>query len=210
MLNNKKLVLGILVLTLAIIMGICVFVLNKDKTLIPKTTPPPPSVVNIIMNKTRFKQGEKIEATLDYKEKIYYWDHGFGWSVQKWQNNTWATIKIKEDPYFFFSNTPDCNEINLEKIENCPPTVVSEKSRWYEVTNKPKLTWNQLYKIGEKTFQCKTGKIERVETWPCVIFGQVPPGKHKIRFEYVLPPSLNDPFSREVGIDYAEKEFVIQ
>ena len=165
--------------------------------------------VTISMDKTEYEQGEEIVAILNYEGEIYQWDE-YAWSIQRLKNSSWVTILRRGDPYFFCSNMPECEDINLDEIEECPSLVLCERAMWYKVEGVPILIWDQWYKIGEKTFQCKTGGLEEVETWTCVIFDQVPPGRYKIRFEYALTIDLNDRFNRDIDIQYAEKEFVIK
>lgn len=109
--------------------------------------------------------------------------------------------------------------MSLEKIEECPPTVLCEREIWYNVRDMPKLVWYQFYKIEEKTFQCKyiqrhprTKEVtsSEIENRSCAIFNQAQPGKYKIRFEYATTINPDDPFSREVDIQYVEKEIVIK
>lgn len=172
--------------------------------------------VTITIDKVRYKQGEKINATLSYDSRIYKWSN-LAWSIQKCEDGSWVTVQRRADPYFFCANIPECKSINLETIEECPLRVSCERPCWYEVKEKPKLIWDQSYKTEEKTFQCEY--IERIRNTilhrkivsrTCVIFKQVPRGKYKIRFEYATAVNPVDPFSREVDIKYAEREIVIE
>ena len=171
----------------------------------------PAREVAVVTNKTEYWGGEKINATLNYEGEIYQW-HNYGWSIQKLEreNNSWVNIRVKGDSSLLCSNIPDCAEVNLEEVERCPPTVFCERETWYKVTGTPELIWDQSYKVEEKTFRCKTGKIERIESQTCAVFAQAPSGRYKIRFEYTLATDPNDPFSRNVEIKYAEKELTIQ
>lgn len=207
--KNKKLLIGIL--AAVVIVGVSLFVFERYGILKPEVLPTsvPIPEVTITTDKKEYEQGEEINASLSYDTTIYAWE-GYEWSIQKWEDDSWVTIKRKEDRYFVCANVLECKDVNLVKIEECPPMVLCERPIWYEVKDTPKLVWDQSYKIEEKTFQCKTGRIERVETWPCVIFGQVSSGKYKIRFEYTLAIDPNDPFNRNVEIKYAEKEFKIK
>ncbi len=175
-----------------------------------------PEEVSIITDKTEYQQGEKITATLNYKSEIYQWDR-YGWSIQKWENGSWITIQRKEDPYFFCANTHGCKAVSSEEIEECPPIVLCEAPCWYHVQDTPKLMWDQLYKIGEKTFQCNfiqrtLGKVtsEEVVNRTCAIFKQAPQGEYKVRFEYKSTLDPNNQCSRNVDVKYVEKEIVIK
>lgn len=165
--------------------------------------------ITVATDKTEYERSEEINASLSYNTTIYKW-HNYGWSIQTWENGSWITIKGRGDPYLFCANIPACDEVNLEKVEQCPSTVLCERETWYKVTGTPELVWDQSYKTGEKTFQCKTGKPERIESWTCAVFDQVSSGRYKIRFEYALTTDPNDPFSRNVEIKYAEKELTIK
>lgn len=183
---------------------------------LPKVGQPPKLEVTISTDKTEYRQGEEITARLSYYTRIYAWQ-GYAWSIQRMENGSWVNILRRGDPFFFCSNIPECKDVNLNKVEECPSTALCEREMWYEVKEMPKLIWDQSYKVEEKTFQCKFiqrlpgGRItsEEIENRTCAIFNQVPPRKYKIRFEYALTIDPNDPFNRNIEIKYAEKEFVI-
>lgn len=182
----------------------------------PLTPEPTPegaqSGVVITTDKRVYEQGGKVTATLKYENEIYQWGNS-AWLIQKLENESWVTIRERGNLYFFCANIPECKDINFDEVEECPLTVLCERPMWYKVREMPKdmlsFTWDQSYKVKERTFQCKTGKIEREETWTCAVFNQVPPGKYKVRFEYTLSINLDDRFDRNIDIKYAEKEFTI-
>ncbi len=178
--------------------------------------------VTITIDKTEYEQGEEINATLNYEGEIYQWGNS-GWSIQNLKDGSWVTIQKRGDLYFRCANIPECKDVNLDGIEECPPLVLCERPSWYKLQEMPKdvlrFTWDQSYKIEEKIFQCNftqysphgTVTSSEIEKRSCAIFGQVLPGKYKIRFEYTLAIDLNDTSNRNnIEIKYAEREFVIQ
>lgn len=179
----------------------------------PSLTLTADKIVTITTDKIEYMQGEEIKASLSYDRIIYAWGYDeitYAWSIQKWENGSWVTIIRRGDPYFICAPTPQCKDIDFSRIESCPPTVSCPKPCWYQVQGTPEVTWDQSYKVEERTFQCKTGKIERVITLPCVMFSQALPGRYKIRFQYALAIDPSNPCSRDVGIRYAEKEIAIR
>lgn len=192
-------------------------------TSLPEITPPLPSDITptqtlkvvVTTDKKEYEQGEEVKATLNYDTRIFVWQ-GYEWSIQKWENGSWVNILIK-DFGFHCSNTPECKDVNFSNIEECPSMMLCEGPIWYEVKDTP-LTWDQSYKKEEKTFQCKFiqrlpgGRVtsEEIVSRTCAVFGQVPSGKYKIRFEYALAIDPNDPFNRDIKIEYAEREFTIK
>jgi len=177
--------------------------------------------VTITTDKTEYEQGEEINATLNYEGEIYQWGNS-GWSVQNLKDGSWVTIQKRGDLYFRCANIPECKDVNLNKIEECPSVVFCERPTWYKVQEMPKdmlrFTWDQSYKIEEKTFQCnfiqhlpdRTITHYEIKNSSCAVFEQVPQGQYKIRFEYALTINPDDPFDRNIDIKYAEKEFMIQ
>lgn len=184
---------------------------------IQPTTPTPTQEVTITTDRTEYTQGEEIMASLSYYTRVYTWQ-GYSWSIQRMENNSWVTVLRRGDPFFFCSNIPECKDINLNKVEECLSIALCEREMWYEVKDAPKLTWDQSYKVEEKTFQCKFiqrlpgGRVtsEEMVSRTCAVFDQVPPGKYKIKFEYALSIDPNDRTNRDIEIKYAEKEFTIK
>ncbi len=173
--------------------------------------------VTITTDKTEYEQGEEINARLSYEDTIYAWDK-YAWSIQTRENDSWITILRRGEPYLFCSNIPECEDVDLSKIEECTSLVLCEVPCWYQVQSTPKLTWDQTYKLYEKTFQCKfiqrlpDGRVtsEEVVSRTCAVFEQVPPGKYKTGFEYTLAPDPNDQCSRDIDIKYTENEIIIK
>lgn len=170
--------------------------------------------VTITTDKAEYEQGEKIEAVLSWEGTIYTM---YGSSIQRWEEGVWVDVQTKSDPYFFCANMPECKEVNLELIEECPPFILCEQPTWSELRQADVIVWDQNYLVEKKMFRCNF--IQRLpddritsqkqEERTCVTLGQAPPGKYKIRFEYALSLDPADPQSREIEIKYAEAEFRI-
>ena len=164
----------------------------------------------IITNKKEYKLGEPIIAVVNYSGVIYKssdptYKSILSWSIQKLENGSWIDIQTKAYPSFkeispfTCYKVPDCKEINLEKIDRCPPIFRCPPTAWEIVKSNLKLVWNQTYKVKEKRFLCKVG--EKIINRTCFVFAQAPPGRYKIRFEYRIP-GKSEPL-------YAEKEIII-
>jgi len=159
------------------------------------------SGVAIKTDKEEYKQGEEINATLEYSSKIY---SQLYWSVQEWKDGSWESVVTLG----WLLNTPDCSDINIDSIDECIPWIYPERPIWFEVIGEQAYPWNQILKTGENPFQCQATSGE-IEERNCAVMDLAEPGKYKIRFEYVTEYNRDDPMDRDIGIQYAEKEFTI-
>lgn len=185
--------------------------LNETSIVIVTVNSKEPEII-IYTDKDEYKQGEKVNVTFDYEGVVYVWNW-YGWSIRKWEKDSWVKIQPRGDRYFICAIVPECKDVNLEKIEKCPNAVICEDVGWIKIEGNPehiiKFEWDQSRMVEEKTFLCKYFE-QKIEKFPCVVFEQVLPGKYKIRFEYTIAINPNDTFSREIDIKYAEKEIVIK
>ncbi len=174
-----------------------------------------PGGVTVSTDKSVYGLGTEINATLGYEGEIYQWDR-YAWSIQRWEDGSWITIQRTGDPHFFCANMPECKDVGLGEIRECPQLVLCEAPCWEQVRS-AKLMWDQSYNVEQKEFQCRFiqrlsgGKVSsgEVVNRTCAIFDQIPPGKYKIRFEYTLTPDPDNRCSRDVDIKYAEKELTV-
>jgi hypothetical protein len=179
------------------------------------------AAVIITTDKTEYVQGEEVKAELNFEGVIYEWGE-YGWSIQKWEDNSWKDIFIRRGCHSY----PDCKNADFEEIKECLGYKLCERAMWYKIEKvgkdswRAKWTWNQTKGI-DKSYKCREVEYEwfggeRVPVYggiveeKCMAFETVPPGKYKIRFEYATAINLNDLFSREVDIEYAEKEIIIK
>ena len=164
-------------------------------------------------DKTEYEQGEVVKAILDYKGSIYVYDSPFwAWQIQKWENNSWIDIKKRGDRSFACFGISECKDVNLEKIENCPPIVLCERIGWTKIEDgKVEFNWDQYYNTEIKTYQCKSIQTRKIENRTCAIFEQAEQGRYKIRFEYALPSDIpTEPFFDISIARYIEKEIMIK
>jgi hypothetical protein len=171
----------------------------------------PTNLITILMN-DNYNVGEKVNASLSYAGTVYYWPH-HQWSVKKLVDNTWTDFTAKTDGC---DNIVNCENVNFSKIEECPGLILCERPSWYKLQETPEWAWDQKYIAEKKEFTCYL--IEKINrkvvsngtiTRTCGVYRQAPPGKYKMRFEYALTINPNDEYDRNVGIEYAEKEFEI-
>jgi hypothetical protein len=162
----------------------------------------------ITIEKTEYKQGEKVRVSLDYEESLYVWNYPWSsWSVQRKVNNSWINLKLGFIAFDFFSPCEvECKDVSLNKIADCK-TCRLEAPAWDLKKGKSiSFAWNQNHIINEEIYQCyQKGKII---TRKCVIYRQVPLGEYKIRFEYALTIK-NRNIKEGVNIQSVEKEFRI-
>ena len=219
--EKKNLIYGLLMI--AAIIGVGLFIFRYDPAISQKGATVPPDITSgpqavVITDKAEYVQGENIAGTLKYDGSMYQWDR-YAWSIQKFENGSWAPILRRDDPSLFCGNIPNCKDINIAGIEECPSLVLCEREQWYKVEGTPALIWDQSFETEEKSFQCnvfhrnpKTNEIisEEKENRICMDFEKVQPGRYKIRFEYATAVDLNDSFDRKIDIKYAETEFIIK
>jgi hypothetical protein len=164
--------------------------------------------VTIIMEKAEYDAGEKVAATADFNGVIYAWSGGC-WSIQKWADGVWSTIARNG-----CISQPSCKEVKPNKSEPCACRSC-DQACWYETQlSDPhrhayaQWVWDQEYEIARKTYGCAmAGSVQNDE---CIVYGQAPAGRYKIRFEYASSIDKNDIFKKDgIAVNYVEKEFII-
>lgn len=165
------------------------------------------SEITITTDKTKYKQGEQIKASVHYDE-LYVMNRVLRtWSIQRKINNSWAYLPFGWNAVSgSVCREMECKDVPPNKIVDCIICEL-EPPKWNLIKEAPiTFTWNQRYIAGAGTYQCYNIRNKKIVTMRCMIYKQAPPGEYKVRFYY----ALESPDEREgVEIKYVEKEFKI-
>lgn len=172
--------------------------------------------VAIILDKTEYKQGEKVVARLNFKGEIFVWS-GYHWSIQKLENDSWTTIENSGcKPFVSYE------ELYRDEQNGYPlcKFICCERPMWYKIDISHPYSsweWNQKYVKEEKIVECWNEGLsdvkgdEKIDKVKCYIYDRVTPGKYKIQVEYATAIDENNLFKKEdLSIKSIEQEFLIK
>lgn len=164
--------------------------------------------VIVTIDKTEYRQGEKVKISLDYEGDLYVWDYPWSsWSIQRKVKDSWVDLQLGFTTSGFSKYDKECKDVPPNKIVECEIYQL-EAPAWSLRKGKTIIfTWDQRYIKGQGTYQCSYK--DKISTRKCVIYEQVSPGEYKIRLEYALNIK-NTHIKEGVDIKYAEKEFEIK
>lgn len=166
-------------------------------------------------------QDRPIRLTVEFEdENLYSWGSD-SWILKRKVNDSWKTIRRKNNRYFKCAGIPECNNVNTDQLGECPKADIQcELPMWYRIVQRrprdnaiidesEEFRWNQSYMEDNKTFSCRN--YGEIIDWECVVFGQAPIGEYKILLEYARNVSKDQRHMRNISnINYLERKLIIK